>query len=80
MISAELLRSTMSHNRARLRALKTRGKPNLLLSEKIALIRQLRKIGYTAEHVIDGMGREAHRARLETESARTATMTSCKEN
>ncbi|GIV05457.1 MAG: hypothetical protein KatS3mg016_1032 [Fimbriimonadales bacterium] len=37
---------------AHLRALKTRGKPNLLLSEKIALIRQLRERGYTVEQVI----------------------------
>lgn len=37
---------------AHLRALKTRGKPNLLLSEKIGLIRRLRERGYTAEQVI----------------------------
>ncbi len=37
---------------AHLRALKTRGKPNLLLSEKIALIRKLKERGYTAEQVI----------------------------
>jgi len=37
---------------AHLRALKTRGTPNLMLREKISLIRQLRARGYTAEQVI----------------------------
>ncbi|MFN7019676.1 MAG: hypothetical protein ACK4RG_10475, partial [Fimbriimonadales bacterium] len=37
---------------AHLRALKTRGKPNLLLREKIALIRRLKERGYTPEQVI----------------------------
>ncbi|MFN7016318.1 MAG: hypothetical protein ACK4P5_04015 [Fimbriimonadales bacterium] len=37
---------------AHLRALKTRGKPNLLLREKIALIRRLKERGYTQEQVI----------------------------
>ncbi|GIV11218.1 MAG: hypothetical protein KatS3mg020_0709 [Fimbriimonadales bacterium] len=37
---------------AHLRALKTRGKPNLMVSEKIALIRKMRDRGYTTEQVI----------------------------